>query len=59
MPVIVAPVDFGQWLDPTEKPGPPQALSRPYPAEEMEAYPVSTFVNNVKNKGPECVEPLA
>lgn len=25
----------------------------------LEAYPVSTLVNNVKNNGPELVEPLA
>jgi putative SOS response-associated peptidase YedK len=59
MPVIMDPADFGQWLDPTEKPGPLQALLRPYPAEEMEAYPVTTFVNNPRHEGPRCVEATA
>jgi putative SOS response-associated peptidase YedK len=59
MPVIVDPADIGQWLDPAEKPEALQALLRSYPPESMEAYPVSTFVNNVRNKGPQCVQPLA
>jgi putative SOS response-associated peptidase YedK len=59
MPVIVDPADFGQWLDPAEKPTAVQALLRPYAPESMEAYPVGTFVNNLRNKGPQCVEPLA
>jgi putative SOS response-associated peptidase YedK len=58
MPVIVDPADIGQWLDPAEKPEALQALLRPYAPESMEVYPVSTFVNNVRNKGPQCVEPL-
>jgi putative SOS response-associated peptidase YedK len=32
-------------------------LLRPYPAEEMEAYVVSTLVNSVKNDSIACVEP--
>src|SRR5262249_24391772 len=59
MPVIVDPADFGQWLVPAGKPAAVQALLHPYPPESMEAYPVRTFVNNVRNKGPQCVEPLA
>lgn len=34
-------------------------LLKLYPAEEMEAHPVSTKVNNPANNGLECVEPLA
>jgi putative SOS response-associated peptidase YedK len=59
MPVIVAPTDFSQWLDPNAQPKTLQALLRPYPAEEMDAYAVTTFVNNPKNQGPRCVEALA
>jgi putative SOS response-associated peptidase YedK len=59
MPVIVDPADFGQWLDPKEKPDALQELLRPYSPAAMEAYRVSTFVNNARNKGPLCVEPLA
>ena len=32
------------------------ALLRPYAAAEMECYPVSTAVNNVRNEGVVCVE---
>jgi putative SOS response-associated peptidase YedK len=56
MPVIVAPADFSQWLDPAAKAEPLQALLRPFLAEVMEAYPVSQFVNNVRNQGPQCIE---
>jgi putative SOS response-associated peptidase YedK len=58
MPVIVDPADFGHWLDPAEKPDALQILLRPFPPERMDAYPVSTFVNNVRSKGPQCIEPL-
>ena len=34
-------------------------LLRPYPSEGLRAYRVSTAVNNVRNDGPECVEPAA
>lgn len=34
-------------------------LMKPYDAGELEAFPVSTFVNSPKHDGPECVEPLA
>jgi putative SOS response-associated peptidase YedK len=39
-----------------------QALERrrqPYPAEPMDAHPVSTRVNNVRNDAADLVEPLA
>jgi putative SOS response-associated peptidase YedK len=36
-----------------------QELLRPYKPDAMEAYTVGTFVNNVRNKGPQGVEPLA
>ena len=40
MPVIVAPEDYGRWLDPAvQKPEPILPLLRPYPSEPMEAYP--------------------
>jgi putative SOS response-associated peptidase YedK len=31
---------------------------RPYPADAMEAYPVGTEVGNVRNDGPELIEPI-
>ncbi len=31
-------------------------MLKPCPAEEMEAYPVSTVVNNPRNETEKCVE---
>ena len=59
MPVIIDPADFGLWLDPAGKLEQCQALLRPYTAGGMEAYPVTAFVNNPRNQGPQCVERLA
>ena len=32
---------------------------KPYPDEEMQAYPVNTLVNKPSNDSPKCIEPLA
>jgi len=59
MPVILSPTDYDRWLDPSiQEPAVLQTLLRPYPADEMMAYPVSTRVNNPANDSPECVELL-
>jgi hypothetical protein len=34
-----------------------QRLLEPYDHTVMSAKPVSTFVNNARNQGPECIEP--
>ena len=58
MPVIIAPGDYGRWMDPAnEKPGTLKPLLRPYPAGEMEAHTVSRHVNNPRNDEPACIEP--
>ena len=60
MPVILKPKDFDQWLDRDYKEtGNLKKLLVPYPDKEMEAYPVSTTVNNSRNDVPECLVPLA
>lgn len=60
MPVILAPADYGLWLEGgAEATTQAQALLRPYPAEAMAAYPVSTHVNNARNNDPRCIVPLA
>ncbi len=57
MPVIVAPEDYGRWLDPSvQKAEPILPLLRPYPSEPMDAYPVSTRVNSPAQDDPRCVE---
>lgn len=59
MPVILAPEDYNLWLDPgVQDVERLQPLLRPYPSDEMIAYPVSTRVNDPANDAPECMEPL-
>ncbi len=59
MPVILDPTDYALWLDPAiQEPKRLQPVLRPYPPEELMAYPVSTTVNNPSNDIPECIEPL-
>jgi putative SOS response-associated peptidase YedK len=59
MPVIVSPEHYRDWLDAkVSGANCAAAYLGPYPAAEMEATPVSTFVNNVRNQGPECVAPI-
>ena len=59
MPVIVTQEAEAVWLDPTiQDPERLLPLLTPYPSEEMEAYPVSTKVNNPVHDTPECVLPL-
>jgi putative SOS response-associated peptidase YedK len=57
MPVIVAPNDFAAWLDPQTGPVDLHGLLRPYPAAEMIGWPVSSYVSNARNEGPECLAP--
>ncbi len=60
MAVIIGPEDYDLWLDPAiQGVDRLQPLLRPYPAEAMTAYPVSSRVNNPANDSPSCVEPLA
>ena len=51
MPVILHPDDYDAWLEGEQIP----LVS--FEAERMTAKPLSTFVNNVKNQGPECIAP--
>jgi putative SOS response-associated peptidase YedK len=57
MPVILAPGDYGLWLDPTvDEPGKLQHLLTSCGDEELVAAPVSTHVNRVANDDPRCIE---
>jgi len=56
MPVILPPVRFDEWLTPEPLAGQRlEKLLAPHPAEGMEAYRVSTYVNSPRNDGPECI----
>jgi len=54
MPVILDPADYDRWLSAE---APPEDLLGPFPAEEMAAYPVSTWVNRPANNDARCIEP--
>ena len=59
MPVILPQDAYAEWLSPDERSADTlQSLLIPYPDEEMEAYPVSRFVNRPMNDSPECIVPL-
>lgn len=59
MPVILAPDALATWLDPQAVRAELEALLRPYPAEAMRAYPVSTRVNSVANDDPSLLQEVA
>jgi len=56
MAVILDPSEYDQWL--TADPDEAAALLDPYPSEKMDAYPVSTAVNDPANDSPSVVEPI-
>ncbi len=63
MPVILHPKDYNLWLgDGAEVPPSEQSslfhLLRPFEAGEMKATPVSPYVSNARNEGPQCIEPF-
>lgn len=60
MPVILHPRDYGKWLDSTpQTPDRLKPLLKPFPADRMDAYPVSTLVNTPANDIPELVVPAS
>ncbi|PYI54316.1 SOS response-associated peptidase [Paenibacillus flagellatus] len=59
MPVILRPEDESTWLDRDMRDTARLLdLLKPYPAEEMTAYPVAAAVGNVRNDGPDCIRPV-
>lgn len=46
-----------KWLDFAEVPT-QEAVKLIQPTENIVFHPVSTFVNNIRNNAPECVEPI-
>ena len=60
MPVILQPEDYEMWLDPElDEREPLTSLLKPFPADAMQAYPVSRRVNKPSNNEPGCIEPAA
>ena len=58
MPLMVEPERRAAWLDPRTERAALLDLLVPAAPGTLEAYPVSTAVGNVRNNGPELVEPL-
>lgn len=58
MPVIIRREDEERWLDPDTNPKELVDIFESYPAELMEVYPVSTFMNSPKNNSERCVIPV-
>jgi putative SOS response-associated peptidase YedK len=54
MPLIIPREGYDDWLTGTTAEA--ARWIQPYPADLLEAYPVSTYVNNPMNKGRRCLE---
>ncbi|CAN5256110.1 SOS response-associated peptidase [soil metagenome] len=58
MPLMVEPERRAAWLDPRTDSDALLDLLVPAAPGALEAFPVSTMVGNVRNNGPELIEPL-
>jgi len=59
MPAILRREDEQVWLDQSADPLRLTSLLSAYPADAMEAYPVSRALNNPANEGPELLQAAA
>lgn len=57
MPLLVPARNWGAWLDPEH--APTAELTVPAMSTGLQAYPVSTQVNNVRNNGRQLLDPIA
>jgi putative SOS response-associated peptidase YedK len=58
MPVILGSDAYARWLDTGERAArDARELLRPYPAQELLAVRVSSYVNAAGAEGPRCLEP--
>ena len=55
MPAILAPEHYTRWL--SDEPD-PRDLMRPFPADLMRIWPISTRVNKPENDEPSILEPI-
>jgi putative SOS response-associated peptidase YedK len=53
--IILAPGDYARWL--SDEPD-PRDLMRPFQAEPMRMWPISTRVNKPENDDPSIIEPI-
>ena len=60
MPVILPQRDYDAWLDPDQQDAVKASrFLKPYPAENMRAWPISTYVNKAGNEGEQCIDPVS
>jgi len=61
MPLFVEPERWAEWLDPDLDGSTADLADLLVPASpgRLDAYPVSTAVNAVRNNGPQLIEPIA
>ncbi len=58
MPVILPKEVWRAWLSPEAKVPDLQSMLSPFPADQMEAWPVTRKVNQRGYDAPDCVEPI-
>ena len=58
MPVMLREGEEETWMSSGTDPGRLLHEAEPYPADEMEAYPVSRLVNSARNNSPELIRRL-
>ncbi len=58
MPVILEQAHHERWLDREKKAADVADLLKPFDADRMEAWPVSTAVNKPENNDPSLIEPV-
>jgi putative SOS response-associated peptidase YedK len=56
MPVVIDPSGYAAWLDPTQPVGP--GAEAWLAVDLLQAHPVSTAVNSVRNNGPQLLDPI-
>ena len=55
MPVILNTKSLAAWIDPETGREEVTAVLASFPPKKMKAYPVSSWVNNPRHDGPECL----
>jgi putative SOS response-associated peptidase YedK len=55
MPAILPPEGYMRW--PSDEPD-PRALMRPFPADPVRMWPISTRLNKPENDNPSIIEPV-
>ncbi len=58
IPVHLTSTEVSAWLDPDASAATLNQLLAPTIRTDIQVTPVSTYVNNARNKDPRCVEPL-